>query len=167
MKTMRKVFALFLTMAMCAAISVSAFAAGPASESGVTTKTYDLGNNISVTVMTAPNEITPMPLAFDRVLDALAAPTSRHTFLLESGEGSTCTAHVWNDATNGTMLETTFSVTINGQTSTLPAEEVAPGKNTNFIVEDHSGNDLVGKTVTTIKALDNDSVRYSYLIEQV
>ena len=134
--------------------------------SQITTKTYELGDGIVVTVTTAPNEITPMPLAYDRVLDALASPTARHTFPLESGEGSKCSAHIWNDSTDGTKMQVRFSVTVNGSTSTLPTEVVAAGKNTNFSVEDKNGNDLVGKTVTNIAAVDASSVRYSYLIEQ-
>lgn len=63
-------------------------------------------------------------------------------------------------------MQVRFSVTVNGSTSTLPTEVVAAGKNTNFSVEDKNGNDLVGKTVTNIAAVDASSVRYSYLIEQ-
>ena len=92
MKKTRKVFALLLTVAMCMAMSVSAFAVGTDPSSEITTKTYELDNGILVTVTTAPNEITPMPLAYDRVIEALASPTARHTFPLESGEGSRCSA---------------------------------------------------------------------------
>ena len=99
MKKTRKVFALLLTVAMCMAMSVSAFAVGTDPSSEITTKTYELDNGILVTVTTAPNEITPMPLAYDRVIEALASPTARHTFPLESGEGSRCSAQIWNDST--------------------------------------------------------------------
>ena len=104
MKKTRRVFALLLTVAMCMAMSVSAFATEADLSSQITTKTYELGDGIVVTVTTAPNEITPMPLAYDRVLDALASPTARHTFPLESGEGSKCSAHIWNDSTDGTKM---------------------------------------------------------------
>ena len=107
-----------------------------------------------------------MPLAYDRVIEALASPTARHTFPLESGEGSRCSAQIWNDSTDGTKMQVSFSVTLNGNTSTLPTEIVAAGKNTTFSVEDKKGNDLVGKTVTNIAAVDASSVRYTYLIEQ-
>ena len=166
MKKTRKVFALLLTVAMCMAMSVSAFAVGTDPSSEITTKTYELDNGILVTVTTAPNEITPMPLAYDRVIEALASPTARHTFPLESGEGSRCSAQIWNDSTDGTKMQVSFSVTLNGNTSTLPTEIVAAGKNTTFSVEDKKGNDLVGKTVTNIAAVDASSVRYTYLIEQ-
>ena len=166
MKKTRKVFALLLTVAMCMAMSVSAFAVGTDPSSEITTKTYELDNGILVTVTTAPNEITPMPLAYDRVIEALASPTARHTFPLESGEGSRCSAQIWNDATDGTKMQVSFSVTLNGNPSTLPTEIVAAGKNTTFSVEDKKGNDLVGKTVTNIAAVDASSVRYTYLIEQ-
>jgi len=127
MKMTKKAFALLLTLAMCVVMSTSAFAAGPASEFGpYYEKTYDLGNGIVVTVTTAPNDITPMPLDSDSVLEALAAPTARHSFLLERGEGSRCTAHVWNDSKDDTKLLATFSVTINGKTTPLPSEEVSP-----------------------------------------
>ena len=166
MKKTRKVFALLLTVAMCMAMSVSAFAVGTDPSSEITTKTYELDNGILVTVTTAPNEITPMPLAYDRVIEALASPTARHTFPLESGEGSRCSAQIWNDSTDGTKMQVSFSVTLNGNPSTLPTEIVAAGKNTTFSVEDKKGNDLVGKTVTNIAAVDASSVRYTYLIEQ-
>lgn len=166
MKGTRRVSTLFLTLVMCMVMCVPALAADSDPKSEVTTKTYDLGNGIFATVTTAPNDVTPMPLAYDRVLDALAAPTARHTFLLERGEGSQCSAQVWNDSKDGTNLQATFAVTINGGTTTLPSEEVSPGRNTNFFIEDRNGNDLVGKTVTTIKAIGADSVRYTYLIDQ-
>ena len=73
MKTMRKVTALILTMVLCVALGVPAFAADSSSESDVTTKTYTFGN-IIVTVVKAPNEITPMPLGSDYIEDALASP---------------------------------------------------------------------------------------------
>ena len=66
MKTMRKVTALILTMVLCVALGVPAFAADSSSESDVTTKTYTFGN-IIVTVVKAPNEITPMPLGSDYI----------------------------------------------------------------------------------------------------
>lgn len=97
MKTMRKVTALILTMVLCVALGVPAFAADSSSESDVTTKTYTFGN-IIVTVVKAPNEITPMPLGSDYIEDALARPTARHTFTLERGEGPTCGAHVYNES---------------------------------------------------------------------
>ena len=75
MKTMRKVTALILTMVLCVALGVPAFAADSSSESDVTTKTYTFGN-IIVTVVKAPNEITPMPLGSDYIEDALASPDS-------------------------------------------------------------------------------------------
>lgn len=166
MKTMRKVFALVLTMAMCAAMSVSTFALEEDPWSQVTTKTYDLGNGIVATITIAPNEITPMPMGFDVVDNALASPTARHTFPLEEGEGPRCGAHVWNDSTDDTYLEAEFTAVIDGKTTRLPAEEVGPRENANFNIENKDGDDLVGKVVTTITALDSDSVRYSYNIEQ-
>ena len=60
MKKTRRVFALLLTVAMCMAMSVSAFATEADLSSQITTKTYELGDGIVVTVTTAPNEITPM-----------------------------------------------------------------------------------------------------------
>lgn len=166
MKKIRRVCAMLLTVAMCMAMSVSAFAAGSGANSDVRTKTYEVGDGIVITVTVAPNDITPMPFAYDRVLDALASPTARHTFPLESGEGSQCSAQVWNDSTDGATLEAAFALTINGKTTSIPAEEVAPGENANFFAEDKNGNDLVGKVVTNIAAVDADSVRYTYLISQ-
>ena len=61
MKKTRRVFALLLTVAMCMAMSVSAFATEADLSSQITTKTYELGDGIVVTVTTAPNEITPIP----------------------------------------------------------------------------------------------------------
>ena len=164
MKTMRKVFTLFLTMAMCAAMSVTAFAAGTSSESDVITKTYDLGNVI-VTVVNSPSEFTPIPLGYDTVIDALASPIARHTFTLESGEGPRCGAHVYNNSSD-TRLEASFSFTLGNETASLPSEMVVPGRHVNFNIETVNGEDLVGRTVTTIEAIDSDSVRYTYTIEQ-
>lgn len=45
MKKTRKVFALLLTVAMCMAMSVSAFAVGTDPSSEITTKTYELDNS--------------------------------------------------------------------------------------------------------------------------
>ena len=138
MKKMRKVMALVLTMVLCVALGVPAFAAGSSSESGVTTKTYTFGN-IIVTVVKAPNEITPMPLGSDYIEDALASPTARHTFTLERGEGPTCNAHVFNESKDGTLLEASFSFTINGKTVELPSETVEPRMNANFFFETANG----------------------------
>ena len=165
MKTMRKVTALILTMVLCVALGVPAFAADSSSESNVTTKTYTFGN-IIVTVVKAPNEITPMPLGSDYIEDALASPTARHTFTLERGEGPTCGTHVYNESRDDTLLEASFSFTINGETVKLPSETVEPRMNANFFIESANGEDLVGRTVTTIEALNSDSVRYSYTIQQ-
>ena len=55
MKKTRRVFALLLTVAMCMAMSVSAFATEADLSSQITTKTYELGDGIVVTVTTAPN----------------------------------------------------------------------------------------------------------------
>lgn len=165
MKTMRKVMAMILTIALSTALSIPAFAAGTSSELGVTTKTYTFGD-IIVTVVKAPNEITPMPIGSDYIENALASPTARHTFTLERGEGPSCNAHVWNETEDDTWLEASFSFTINGDTESLPNQIVEPHMNASFYIETASGEDLVGKTVTTIEALDSDSVRYSYTIEQ-
>lgn len=166
MKKIRRVFALLLTIAMSMALCVPVFAAEVETDAGITTETYYLGDDIVITVTTAPNDITPMPLDYDRVLDAVASPKARHTFPLEKGEGPKCGAHVWNDSTDGTELDATFTVTINGASSDPISKRVSAGKNTNFIVENKNGEDLVGKIVTEIKAVNADSVRYSYLIEQ-
>lgn len=165
MKKIRRVFALFLTLTMSLALCIPAFAAVATTDEVVTTETYYLGDDIVITITTAPNDITPMPFDYDRVLDALAAPTARHNFPLESGEGSKCSAHVWNDSTDGTEMDVEFTATVNGKSTTIPAT-VAAGKNKNFFIENTNGDDLIGKTLTVIKAVDADSVRYSYLIEQ-
>lgn len=111
-------------------------------------------------------EEIPQPFGYDHVINALAEPMARHTFTLESGEGPACSAHVYNDLENDTMLEATFSFAIGGDTVELPPETVEPLMNANFHIDPTNGEDLVGRTVTTIEMVDSDSVRYTYTIEQ-
>lgn len=163
MKKLHRLSALVLALVLAMSVTLlPAAAAAPDAESGITTKTYDLGNDIVVVVTTAPNDITPMPLHSDRVLEALADPTASYTFYLERGEGPNCRANVWNDSTDGTAMDATFE--ISGLTSIT--ERIPANSNTNFFAYDKQGNDLTGKAVINIKAVNAPSVRYTILIEQ-
>ena len=62
-------------------------------------------------------------------------------------------------------MESSFSFTLGIETASL-SEMVVPGRHVNFNIETVNGEDLVGRTVTTIEAIDSDSVRYTYTIEQ-
>lgn len=127
-------------------------------------KIYHLGDNITITV-TTPDETTPMPREnADAVVNALASPTARHTFTLLKGEGSKCTANIWNDS-GDTEMDVTFKATVNGGSETI-SDRVPPNRNTIFTITHDRGEDLVGTAVTTIKAVGANSVRYTYTIQQ-
>lgn len=165
MKKVRRILSLVLTLIMCMAMATPALAVANDPEAGIIKKTYHLGNDITITVISAPNEISPLPLAnSDAVVNAIASPSATHRFTLLKGEGSKCTANIWNDSKD-TEMDVTFKATVNGGSETI-SDRVAPNRNTIFTITHDKGEDLVGTAVTTIKAVDASSVRYTYTIQQ-
>ena len=176
MKRFKRMMPLVLVLLMCMARAAPASAAKiepkPELKSEQVVKTI-YGDDVVIKVIRGTKGRAPLMLPLgsitnsDAVQNALAAPKATHTFRLLDGAGTECRAHVYNDdpANNGASMEVKFSVTVNGQTST-DIEVIPPADDLIFFAYSKNGNDLVGKAVTTIQALNANSVRYTYTIQQ-
>ena len=177
MKTLKRMMSLTLALVMCAALCTAAFASEaevepePEPESEQVLKVI-YGDDVIIKVTRATKKAAPLmlPLSIsnsDAVENALASPKASHTFRLLDGAGTECWANVYNDTPEGgtTEMKATFSVTVNGKTST-DTEIIPANDGRNFFAISQNGKDLVGKAVTTVQALNANSVRYTYTIRQ-
>lgn len=158
MKKTRKMLSLLLALVLCMAMAAPVSAAAG---SGVTEKTYHLGDSIVITVVTGPSD--EMPGMKPRI-SGIASPTATKTFTLQDGRGSNCVINIWNDSAD-TAMDLTFKVSANGESYSV-SEQVYANEKTNFFINDKNGDDLSGKVVTTIRAAGASSVAYTYSARQ-
>ena len=128
---------------------------------------YDLGDGIIAIVVVESDDGKMIPRT-GSVFSDVASPKKSHNYNLVASDGDFCDVRVWNDASksSGIEMDVTFKITISGETTTLPTETVEPGNRAYTQITDTKGNGLSGRVYTTIKAVDADSVPYTYIIDQ-
>ena len=157
---MKKLLSLTLALVLSLSLCIPAFAV---EQSGRVEHVYDLGDGIIAIVGVEPVDDTGIMPCVN--FSGVASPTEVIPMSMLPSDGNFLDVRVWNDEAknSGINMEVTFKVTANGKTMTLPAQVVEPASRGYTQIQSTNCEGLTAHVVTTIKAIDTPSVRYTFV----